>query len=156
VTNTSVLVLYGSPSDAEVMAETGRVLAQYGIAYEEHAASAHRTPEKVRALVSGAEVRGVRVIVAAAGMAAHLAGTVAALTPLPVIGVPLGGGPLGGIDALLSTVQMPAGVPVGTVAIGAHGAKNAGHLAARIIALADPAVARTVADQRQSMAEGRR
>ncbi len=154
--STRVLVLYGSASDAEVMAETGKVLTQYGIAFEEHAASAHRTPEKVRGLVNGAEERGVRVIVAAAGMAAHLAGAVAALTPLPVIGVPLGGGALGGIDALLSTAQMPAGVPVGTVAIGSHGAKNAGHLAARIIALSDPAVARAVEDHRRTMAEGGR
>lgn len=149
-----VLVLYGSASDAEVMAETGKVLAEYGIACEEHVASAHRTPDRVRALVGPARDRGIRVIVAAAGMAAHLAGTVAALTPLPVIGVPLGGGALGGIDALLSTAQMPAGVPVATTAIGAHGAKNAGHLAARILALSDPAVARAVEDTRRTLAEG--
>lgn len=130
-------VLMGSESDRETMDRTCQVLDDLGIAYEVNVMSAHRNPEKVAAYSAAAADRGLRVIIAGAGLAAHLAGAVAANTILPVIGVPMAAGPLGGIDALLSTVQMPKGVPVATVAIGSHGARNAAYLAARIIALED-------------------
>jgi phosphoribosylaminoimidazole carboxylase PurE protein len=139
--NTLVGILMGSESDRETMEKTCAVLDQYGIPWELNVMSAHRTPEKVAVYSRTAAERGLKVIIAAAGLAAHLAGAVAANTKLPVIGVPVQGGPLNGFDALLSTVMMPKGVPVATVAIGSHGAANAGHLAARIIALFDGGVA---------------
>lgn len=128
-------ILMGSESDRETLEKTCSVLDSYGIPWELHVMSAHRTPEKVAEYARTAQSRGLSVLVAAAGLAAHLAGAVAANTKLPVIGVPVQGGPLNGFDALLSTVMMPKGVPVATVAIGSHGAANAGHLAARILAL---------------------
>ena len=131
-------ILMGSKSDWETMAETARTLAQLGIPYEAHVASAHRTPDKVVAYCESAETRGLGVIIAAAGGAAHLAGFCAGKTHLPVLGVPMKGWSLNGLDALLATVQMPAGIPVGTLAIGKAGAINAALLAAAILALSDP------------------
>jgi phosphoribosylaminoimidazole carboxylase PurE protein len=113
------------------------LLKEFGVDHEVHVLSAHRTPDKVRQYASEAEDRGIQVLICAAGLAAHLAGAVAAQTTLPVIGIPIQGGPLNGLDALLSTVQMPKGVPVATVAIGKHGAVNAAWLALQILALQD-------------------
>src|SRR6186713_1134198 len=140
-TTIDVLILMGSDSDAAVMSAAGEALTEFGIACEMTVASAHRSPERVMRLVSEAPGRGVKVFIVGAGAAAHLAGVVAAHTTLPVIGVPIDSSALKGLDALLSTVQMPPGVPVATVAIGKPGATNAGVLAAQMIALADPAVA---------------
>jgi len=134
-------VLYGSTSDETVMADCLKTLDSLGIGYEVNVMSAHRTPAEVADYSAKAASRGIKVIIAGAGLAAHLAGAAAANTKLPVIGVPLNAGTLGGLDALLSTVQMPPGVPVATVAIGKYGAKNAAWLAARIIALSDDEVA---------------
>lgn len=127
----------GSESDLPVMKAAFEVLDHLEVAFEAKITSAHRTPEATRRYVADAERRGCAVFIAAAGMAAHLAGAVAGLTVKPVIGVPLDGGPLNGWDALLSTVQMPGGIPVACVAVGKAGAKNAAHLAAQILALAD-------------------
>jgi phosphoribosylamine--glycine ligase len=137
------------------MENAREVLAGLGIGVEILVASAHRQPEKVRAYARSAERRGLRVLIGGAGMAAHLAGALAAQSLLPVVGVPLEGSPLGGLDALLSTVQMPPGVPVATVAVGAAGAKNAAYLAARILALEDPAVARRLRNFRDRQARKR-
>ena len=134
-------ILMGSESDREVMELAAGVLDELGIPSEIRVMSAHRSPAVVREYASTAAERGLKVIIAGAGLAAHLAGAVAANTILPVIGVPLAAGPLGGLDALLSTVQMPKGVPVATVAIGSHGARNAAWLAAQIIALNDDGIA---------------
>jgi phosphoribosylaminoimidazole carboxylase PurE protein len=131
----------GSESDRSVMALAAEVLEELGVPSEMQVMSAHRNPDLVACYSAGAEDRGLRVLIAGAGLAAHLAGAVAARTTLPVIGVPLEGGPLNGLDSLLSTVMMPRGVPVATVAIGSHGARNAGFLAAAILALQDPALA---------------
>jgi phosphoribosylaminoimidazole carboxylase PurE protein len=147
-----VAVLMGSDSDAAVMAGCTRVLEEYGIGYEARVLSAHRTPDATRRYVRAAEGRGLRVIVAGAGGAAHLAGAVAAHTTLPVIGVPLASSPLSGFDALLATVQMPPGVPVATVGVGPMGAANAGHLAAEMLALADAGLRRKLRERRQRMA----
>ena len=149
-----VLVLFGSDSDRPTMEETSRVLLSFDIRHELVSASAHRSPDRVRELVKEAPGRGVQVFIAAAGMANHLAGAVAAHTTLPVIGVPLGGSPLGGADALLSTVQMPPGVPVATVAIGPAGAKNAAVLAAQILALREPALRDRLEDLKGRLARG--
>jgi 5-(carboxyamino)imidazole ribonucleotide mutase len=130
-----VAVLMGSDSDFQVMQHTLEILARLGIAYEVKITSAHRTPDATHAYVKQADARGCAVFIAAAGLAAHLAGTIAGLTIKPVIGVPMDGGSLGGIDALLSTVQMPAGIPVACVAIGKAGARNAAYLAAQILGL---------------------
>jgi phosphoribosylamine--glycine ligase len=136
-----VLILMGSDSDAPVMSAAGEVLTELGITWEMTVASAHRSPARVMRLISEAPGRGVRVFVVGAGAAAHLAGVVAAHTTLPVIGVPIDSSALKGLDALLSTVQMPPGVPVATVAIGKPGATNAGVLAAQMLALADRGLA---------------
>jgi phosphoribosylaminoimidazole carboxylase PurE protein len=128
-------ILMGSESDRETMNRTEEVLRSLEVPFETAVMSAHRNPGKVTDYARSASERGLRVIIAGAGLAAHLAGAVAANTLLPVIGVPLEGGPLNGFDALLSTVMMPKGIPVATVAIGSHGARNAAYLAARIIAL---------------------
>jgi len=133
-------ILMGSESDRETMIRTEEILKSLDIAYEVNVMSAHRNPEKVREYSSTASERGLKAIIAGAGLAAHLAGAVAAGTLLPVIGVPLDGGPLNGFDALLSTVMMPKGIPVATMAIGSHGARNAAFFAAQIIALEDPVV----------------
>ena len=136
----SVGILVGSESDLPVLEKCTARLEEYGIGYELEVLSAHRTPEAVAEYVSSAPGRGIRVFICAAGMAAHLAGAVAARTNLPVIGIPLAAGTLGGFDALLSTVQMPSGVPVATVAV--NGAANAAVLAAQILALSDPELAK--------------
>lgn len=146
-------VVVGSESDLPVMGRCTEVLDDYGIPHEVGVMSAHRAPDVVRAYAAGAADRGLRVLIAAAGGAAHLPGVLAALTPLPVIGVPLAATPLAGIDALLSIVQMPPGVPVATVAVGEMGARNAAHLAARLLALTDPQIAASVARARASMAQ---
>jgi phosphoribosylamine--glycine ligase len=149
-----VAILMGSESDLPSMVECARVLESYGLAYEVRVLSAHRSPDAALRYVRGAERRGIRVIVAGAGGSAHLAGMAAAHTQLPVIGVPLAGSPLGGVDALLSTVQMPPGVPVATVGVGPMGAKNAGHLAAEILALADAGLReRVLAARRKQSAD---
>lgn len=148
-----VLILMGSDSDMETMAETKKTLDQFDIDSEITIASAHRTPDRVRSLVEDAERKGVEVIIAGAGMAAHLAGVVASHTVLPVIGVPISSSPLDGLDSLLSTVQMPPGIPVATVAIGKPGAKNAGVLAAEIMAVKDTSLAQKLRAYRAKMAE---
>ena len=132
-----VAILMGSDSDLPTMQETGKMLDKFGIAYVTRITSAHRSPKKTNELVATLEAEGVEVFVVGAGLAAHLAGVVASITVKPVIGVPMSGGSLQGVDALHSTVQMPGGVPVATMAIGRHGAKNAGVLAAQILALRD-------------------
>lgn len=150
--NPKVLILMGSDSDWEVMAEARKALAELGVEAEVHVSSAHRTPARTGQLAREAAGRGIQVIICGAGAAAHLGGVVAAESELPVLGVPLASSDLKGLDALLATVQMPAGVPVGTLAIGKAGARNAGLLAARIIARVDPAVAAAVRAQRERMA----
>ena len=147
-----VLILMGSASDAETMRAAAEVLSGYGIPCEMTVASAHRSPGRTQSLARNAEKEGFSVIIAGAGGAAHLAGCVAAETVLPVIGVPLAGSPLGGFDALLSTVQMPAGVPVATVAVGKAGAQNAAHLAAQILALSSPMLRAKIRAGRKAMA----
>jgi len=144
-----VAILMGSDSDLPAMAGCAQVLGEYGIPYEARVLSAHRTPDEASRFARQAAGQGIRVIVAGAGGAAHLAGVMAAHTTLPVIGVPLANSPLSGFDALLSTVQMPPGVPVATVGVGAAGAANAGHLAAAILALSDVDLARQLSDRRQ-------
>ena len=148
-----VAVLMGSDSDLPVMKATIEVLRGFEIAHEVRVTSAHRTPEATHQYVREAEKRGCAVFIAAAGMAAHLAGAVAALTTRPVIGVPVDAGPLGGVDALLSTVQMPGGIPVATVAVGRAGAKNAGYLAAQVLAVGDPDLDGRLADERRRNAD---
>jgi 5-(carboxyamino)imidazole ribonucleotide mutase len=146
-------ILMGSESDRGVVEETAAVLSDLGVGHELLVRSAHRTPDAVRAYVAAGERRGIRVFVCAAGGAAHLAGTVAAHTTLPVIGIPLASTPLGGLDALLATVQMPASVPVATVAIGSAGARNAAYLAAQILALGDRRLARRLVQHRRALRE---
>ncbi len=131
-------IVMGSDSDYPTMEQAAQTLREFGVPYEVTIASAHRSPDRVEAYARDAEPRGVRVIIAGAGASAHLAGVVAGRTILPVIGVPLAGSTLGGLDALLSTVQMPGGVPVATVGIG--GARNAALLAVQMLATADPAL----------------
>jgi 5-(carboxyamino)imidazole ribonucleotide mutase len=143
-----VAVLLGSKSDEQLMAGCTDYLAKFGIPHDLRVSSAHRQPDQTAAFVKSAEAEGYAVIIAAAGMAAHLAGFAAAHTILPVIGVPLEGSALGGVDALYSTVQMPAGIPVATVAIGSAGAKNAAVLAAEILALNDDGLRRKLAEFR--------
>ena len=142
----------GSDSDAEVMSQAAAALEEVGIGYEFTVASAHRSPQRTHTIVTEAEKNGAAVFIAGAGMAAHLPGVVASLTTKPVIGVPLSGSALQGLDALLAIVQMPPGIPVATVAIG--GARNAGVLAAQIIAASDAALAQKLREQRTTMAEG--
>ncbi len=144
-----VAILMGSASDWPAMKAAADVLDQLGVGHEARVISAHRTPDRHRDFVTRAEERGIEVIIAGAGAAAHLAGVTAALTLLPVLGVPLEGSPLQGLDALLSTVQMPGGIPVATFAIGKAGAKNAGLFAAAILASKDPAVRAALADFRR-------
>src|SRR5687767_15271699 len=151
MTATTVGVLMRSDSDLPNMAETVKILESYGIPTEVRVLSAHRTPEEATRFAREAEGRGVKVLIAGAGGAAHLAGALAAHSTLPVIGVPLESSPLSGFDALLSTVQMPPGVPVATVGVGAMGARNAGLLAVAILALADDALRRALKSRRQEM-----
>jgi 5-(carboxyamino)imidazole ribonucleotide mutase len=146
----TVAVLLGSKTDEEVMKGCTDALTKFGISFEVKILSAHRQPENAADYVKNAAQNGVEVIIAAAGMAAHLPGFCASLTTLPVIGVPLGGSELNGVDALYSIVQMPAGIPVATVAIGKAGAKNAGILAAQILALQDPALKKRLVEFRKN------
>lgn len=148
-----VAILMGSDSDLPVMAEAAKILKKLDVAFELEVTSAHRSPERTVGIVRGAAERGVRVFIVGAGGAAHLGGVVAAHTTLPVLGVPLAATDLQGLDALLATVQMPAGIAVGTLAVGRAGAANAGWLAASILALSDEALARRLGDERKAMAE---
>ena len=148
----TVMVLMGSASDWEVMREVGVELDKLSIAWEAHVSSAHRSLDRTVELVRAAERSGVKVFVCGAGMAAHLGGVVAAATTKPVIGVPLPGGLADGLDALLATVQMPAGVPVATVAVGKAGARNAAVLAAQMLALSDPGLAERLTEARAAQA----
>jgi 5-(carboxyamino)imidazole ribonucleotide mutase len=152
-----VAIIMGSRSDWPTMKAAAAVLAALGVAYDAKVVSAHRTPERMYAFAKGAKAAGVKVIIAGAGGAAHLPGMTASMTDLPVLGVPIESKALKGMDSLLSIVQMPAGVPVGTLAIGEGGAVNAGLLAAKILALSDAALAGRVAayaaDQTAGVAE---
>ena len=148
-----VMIVIGSDSDMSIMEGAENILRSLKISYETTIASAHRTPERAIRLASEAEKKGIEVIIAGAGMAAHLAGVIAAHTILPVIGVPINSSPLNGLDSLLSTVQMPPGVPVATMAIGKAGAKNAAILSAQIIGRKSPEVVKRLKDYRKKMAE---
>ncbi|MCL1127182.1 5-(carboxyamino)imidazole ribonucleotide mutase [Shewanella surugensis] len=152
MTQAFVAVLMGSDSDLPTMQATLDILNKFNIKFEAKVTSAHRTPAATHRFVADAEARGCKVFICAAGLAAHLAGAVAGITTRPVIGVPIDCGPLHGQDALLSTVMMPGGVPVATVAIGNAGAKNAGYLAAQMLAVADDSLAQAVFDERAESA----
>jgi 5-(carboxyamino)imidazole ribonucleotide mutase len=147
-------IIMGSQSDWETMRHAAEMLDALGIAYETRVVSAHRTPDRLYAYAKGAAGRGLKVIVAGAGGAAHLPGMTASMTRLPVLGVPVESKALKGMDSLLSIVQMPAGIPVGTLAIGAAGAGNAGLLAASILALSDPALAERLEEWRRKQSDG--
>lgn len=149
-----VSIVMGSDSDLEVMREAGRALEEFGIAYEMDVTSAHRAPRKTTEFARSAAGRGVKIIIAGAGGAAHLAGVCAAESTLPVIGVPIPSSSLQGLDALLATVQMPGGIPVATVAIGKAGAYNAGVLAAQMLALSDKSLAAKLAAHKEKLAKG--
>ena len=148
-----VAIVMGSQSDWQTMQRAAEVLDQLGVAYEAKIVSAHRTPDRLTAFAKGAAAAGYKVVIAGAGGAAHLPGMVAAMTTLPVLGVPIETGALKGQDSLLSIVQMPAGIPVGTLAIGKPGAVNAGLLAAAILATSDPALAQRLAAWRNAQTE---
>ena len=149
-----VSIVMGSDSDLEIMREAGKALDEFGIAYEMDVTSAHRSPDRTADFARKAATRGIRIIIAGAGGAAHLAGVIAAHTTLPVIGAPIPSTSLQGIDSLLATVQMPAGIPVATVAIGKPGATNAGILAAQIIGLSDSSVAKKLDAHKEKLAAG--
>lgn len=146
-------ILMGSKCDWETMQAAAQILEEFGVSHEARVASAHRSPELVAEYVKSAEARGLEVLIAAAGLAAHLPGVVAAITLLPVLGVPMHSSALGGLDSLLSMVQMPGGVPVGTLAIGSHGAKNAALLAIRILANSRPELREKLRQYHEKMAE---
>ena len=146
-------ILMGSNTDLPVMSEAGKVLDKFGIAYEMEVVSAHRTPARAHEYATTARDRGLKVLVAAAGAAAHLAGVIAANTTLPVIGVPMGTSSLNGLDALLATVQMPGGIPVATMAIDKAGAVNAAIFAAEILALSDSAIAQKLVEHKEELAK---
>lgn len=148
-----VAILMGSENDLSIMQAAGDVLTQLQIDYEIKITSAHRTPAVTQQYISDAEARGCQVFICGAGLAAHLAGATAAHTTRPVIGVPIDAGPLNGFDALLSTVQMPAGIPVATVAIGKTGAKNAAFLAAQMMSLADSDLQERIKEERKANSE---
>ncbi|MEO0385691.1 MAG: 5-(carboxyamino)imidazole ribonucleotide mutase [Pseudomonadota bacterium] len=152
--NAPVAIIMGSQSDWSTMRHTAERLDELGVAYETKIVSAHRTPDRMVSFAKGAAEAGHKVIIAGAGGAAHLPGMVASMTTLPVLGVPVSVTALQGQDSLLSIVQMPAGVPVGTLAIGKAGASNAGLLAASILALSDPALAERLAAWRQARTDG--
>lgn len=147
-----VLIITGSDSDLPMMEEATKILEKFGVGYEMTISSAHRSPDRTREVIEEAKVTGVKVIIAAAGMAAHLAGSVAAQFPLPVIGVPMQSGALNGVDALLATMQMPPGIPVATVAI--NGAKNAGILAVQILATSDKNLEEKLIEYKNRLALG--
>ncbi len=146
-----VAIVMGSKSDYEVMKEGAGVLAAFNVPHEVRVISAHRTPDRAHEFATGAEARGIKIIIAAAGKAAHLGGVLAALTTVPVLGVPMTTSDLGGLDSLLSIVQMPAGIPVGTTAIGKAGAKNAALLAVAILALSDSELNGRLKEYRKKM-----
>lgn len=146
-------ILMGSDSDLPIMEETARVLREFGVPFEMTISSAHRTPKRTSDYAKSAERRGLLVIIAGAGSAAHLAGFIAAETTLPVLGVPIESSPLNGLDALLSTVQMPGGVPVASMAIGKAGAKNAGIFAVQILSTADERLRKALKEYRKKMAK---
>ncbi|HEY6968931.1 MAG TPA: 5-(carboxyamino)imidazole ribonucleotide mutase [Candidatus Angelobacter sp.] len=152
--NPLVSIVMGSDSDLEIMNEAAKALDQFGIPYEIDVTSAHRSPARTSEFARKAATRGIKAIIAGAGGAAHLAGVIAAETTIPVIGVPIPSTSLNGLDSLLSVVQMPAGIPVATVAIGKAGATNAGILAAQIIGLSDGAIADKLRQHKQKLAEG--
>ncbi|HXA56145.1 MAG TPA: 5-(carboxyamino)imidazole ribonucleotide mutase [Candidatus Acidoferrum sp.] len=145
-------IVMGSDSDYPVMSETAKTLEKFGVPCEIEVCSAHRTPARAHQYATTAAERGLKIIIAAAGAAAHLAGVMAANTTLPVIGVPMASSSLNGMDALLSTVQMPAGIPVATMAIDKAGAVNAGIFAAQVLALSDPAIARKIVEHKENLA----
>ncbi len=147
-----VLILMGSDSDLPIMEEASKVFDGFGIPYEMTVSSAHRTPERTLKIAGGAAERGIKIIIAGAGAAAHLAGFIASQTTLPVIGIPIDATPMRGLDALLATVQMPGGVPVATMAIGKAGAKNAGLFASEILALSDKRLANKLVLDREAQA----
>jgi len=147
-------VIMGSDSDYPVMAEAGRMLAKFGIGFEVEVVSAHRSPARAAEYAETATERGLKAIIVGAGGAAHLAGVVAALTTLPVIGVPMAATSLNGMDSLLAIVQMPGGVPVATMAIGKPGAMNAGIFAAQILGASDAQISRAVAEYKKELAAG--
>lgn len=146
-----VLLIMGSNTDLPIMQEVADILQKFSVPYEMRISSAHRSPERTMALASEAAGRGIKIIIAGAGMAAHLAGVIASKTILPVIGIPMPGGALNGMDALYATVQMPAGIPVATMAIGKAGAKNAGLFAIHILALYNLDLAKLLLDYRSDM-----
>jgi 5-(carboxyamino)imidazole ribonucleotide mutase len=148
-----VSIVMGSDSDLEIMHEAAKALQDFGIAYEIDVTSAHRSPARTSEFARAAAGRGIKIIIAGAGGAAHLAGVIAAETTLPVIGVPIPSSSLQGLDSLLATVQMPAGIPVATLAIGKAGATNAGILAAQILALSDEGLARKMGQHKQKLAK---
>ncbi|MCI0488047.1 MAG: 5-(carboxyamino)imidazole ribonucleotide mutase [Blastocatellia bacterium] len=152
-TKKTVAILMGSDSDLEVMMEAARILDRFGVGYDVEITSAHRSPDRTRRYVKSAGKRGTRIFIVGAGAAAHLAGVVAAETTLPVIGVPLAGSALNGVDALYSTVMMPAGVPVATVAIGKAGASNAAVLAVQILAVSDDVLSEKLAEYKRELAK---
>jgi 5-(carboxyamino)imidazole ribonucleotide mutase len=147
-----VSIIMGSKSDHEVMNECAKTLTQFGVPYEMIVSSAHRSPQRTHDYVKNAEEKGAKAFICAAGMAAHLAGAVAAITTKPVIGVPMKGGVMDGVDALLSTVQMPGGMPVATVAVGKAGAVNAAFMAMQILALMDDVLASKLKEDREAKA----
>ena len=147
-------ILMGSDSDFDIMAEAGQALKQFGIPFEMTVSSAHRTPERTAKYVRSARERGIKVLIAGAGAAAHLAGVVAAETTLPVIAVPIDSTSLQGLDALLAMVQMPAGIPVATMAIGKAGARNAGIFAAQMLAVEDDSLVQRLVEFKKQMAAG--
>jgi len=154
MSKTLVSIVMGSDSDLEIMREAGKALDDFGIAWEIDVTSAHRSPDRSADFAKNAASRGIKVIIAGAGGAAHLAGVIAAHTTLPVIGVPIPSTSLNGMDSLLSTVQMPAGIPVATVSIGKWGATNAGILAAQMISLADEGVVKKLVAYKEKLARG--
>lgn len=153
MSNPIVSVVMGSKSDADVMDAAAKILDQFSVPFEMRIISAHRTPDKAVSYGKSLKERGVKLVIAGAGKAAHLPGVIAALTTLPVIGVPMETADMGGLDSLLSIVQMPGGIPVATTAIGKHGAKNAGLLAVEILSLANPALGEKLEEYRVQMAK---
>lgn len=148
-----VSIMMGSKSDYEVMSECAKTLEKFGVKYELIISSAHRSPKRTKEYIKEAEAKGAKVFIAAAGMAAHLAGAVAAYTTKPVLGVPMSGSTLASMDSLFSTVQMPGGIPVGTLAVGKAGAKNAAYLAMQILALNDEVLAEALKQDRKNQEE---
>lgn len=149
----NVALFIGSESDFDVIKDALKILNEFGVSFSLEVTSAHRSPERTMRLIRDAEDKGAEVFICAAGKAAHLAGVVAAHTAFPVIGVPMGGSDLGGLDALLSTVQMPKGVPVASVGIGRHGAVNAALLAVQILSIKDPALREALRSHKKKMAD---